>query len=215
MNYMPRPDDQDAVLASIPPVVLPAFRESVDHGFFLHARSRSLDPVGFAEYSESTKANMLFDRIIRVAKDLFSIVDSPSIRLRRTRNKRSTEFLLDPVMAARIKRLKKGRATSANYPTPRQMAIRSLPVLPPGQMVIPFPLQPAEVEIDDENRLWLTVVFDLDEIEENVVKVSIGVETETRFLWLHPMSEPELDIVGSISAPLADRMQELRAERSA
>lgn len=216
MSHLPpRDDDQAAVLSAIGPAVPILFREAVEHGFFNYAKSRALDPAGHAEHSECSRANVLYDRIAAVARGLVDASGSAAFRWKIGDNKRATEIELDPHFAFRIKREKEnrdGRTTSVD--TSRQRRIKSRPPLMViGQMVLPFlnKLLPMTYA----GRLWLTVSYDLDEFEESVSKIAIGVERRKGFLWKFPIPEAEPAVIATLHPSLAAQVMNLRQLRSA
>lgn len=199
------------MLGPVMPVVL---RESVDSGFFMFRRSRQLDPEAYVHYTDCTLANMLIDRITHVTRDLIDTVDDADRRLwwKISANRRATETYIDPYMAVRIKRSKQnrsGRTTSVN--TARQIEIKS--PFCGAQMSLPY--WGLSVVMDDADRLWLTTTFDLDELSEELTEVMIGVERKTGFLWQESLPEADEQVLASLPLPVADRVRELRAIRSA
>ena len=57
------PDDSDSVMTELGEIVPVILREAMDSGFDAFRRCRALDPVGYADYRQTTLANMLADRI--------------------------------------------------------------------------------------------------------------------------------------------------------
>jgi len=191
------------------------FREAVDDGFHRYGVSRQLDPEGFVDYGKCGRGNMLYDRIAASARYLIdSAKDSISdLRYAITPNERSTEFMAGPYLVFRLKRIKKNRKNlTTGVMTARQAAIRSPICQSVGQMSFPFPNDPDF--LPRENRVWLTVAWDLDELEESVSRVVIGVETRKRWMWLQPLLVTESDVVASLPAPVADRIHEVRQRRA-
>ena len=195
--------------------MIPALlRESIDEGFHGYKRSRALDPVGFAEYGPCARANMLYDRIATSCRELMGLVmpENPDLSWKIGDNKRSTEVKLEPYLMFRIKRVKKnrgGRSTSVG--TNRQWRIMSDVVLSPAQMIIDFP----NFYGLEEDRIWLTAAYDLDDLEESLARVSIGVETRKKFLWKLPLHQPEAEVIAGFPTLIAGRILEMRALRSA
>jgi len=211
-----RKDDQDAVIHEIGPVVPAMLREAVDEGFYNYDVSRRKDPDAYPEYTDCTRGNMLYDRIAASARQLVdaATADIPDLSWKITHNKRATDVLLDTRFAFRIKRTKLNRSgLSTSVSTRRQRAIKSNVMLPIGQMVMRFPDDQATVS--DEERIWLTVGFDLDEPEESLKRVAIGIELRKKFLWKIPLPVPDAGVIASISPILADKIVDMRGRRSA
>lgn len=198
---------------AIGPVLPVLLREAVDSGFHNYRKSRALDPNAQPDYGECSKANMLYDRIGAVLRDIVDASGSCNLRWQFSGNRRATEVMHDPHFAFRIKRAKANRGgRTSSYNTLRQRTIKSRsPQLVVGQQVLPFP----DWTVPDEYRLWLTVSFDLDQLEESLAYVKIGVELRKQFLWKIPLPEPEPDVVASLPSQIADRVKELRQLRSA
>lgn len=211
-----RKDDQQTVLREIGPLVPAMLREAVDEGFHNYVVSRRKDPDAYPEYTDCAKANMLYDRIAASGRQLIDDMTPgiPDLSWKITQNRRATDFLLDARFAFRIKRTKlnrRGRTTSVA--TRRQRTIMSSVLLPVGQMVLPFPANQAAVP--DEERIWLTVGFDLDELEESLERVSLGIELRENFLWKIPLPSPDVEVIATLSPLLADKIVDMRGRRSA
>ncbi len=207
-------DEDAAIMEAIGAVVPSLLRESVDEGFHRYKISRSLDPSGFPDYGPITKSNMLYDRIASAARDLISAISPalPTLRYTIHSNTKSTEITLDPYLAFRIKRTRANRrGMPSSYGTDRQKHINA-PTWSIGQLRMPFPEMPA---IEMEDRLWVTVGFDLDDVEEQVTKSVIGVTTRRRWLWRYPLMPADGQIIASLPTLLADRINEMRIARSA
>jgi hypothetical protein len=209
------PGDEQAVMAALGPIVPAILREGVAEGFHRFKASRALDPIGFADYSLCAKSNMLYDRIARATRELVDLAQAeiPDLQWTMGRNKRATDFTFDPYFAFRIKRIKanrKGLTTSVD--TWRQLSIKSGVVLPVSQNMLDFG-QTWSFPI--ENRVWITIPYDLDDLEEKVEQAGIGVETRTKFIWKRPLPEAEADIIASFPAAVADRVYDMRTKRSA
>ncbi|QOV88547.1 hypothetical protein [Humisphaera borealis] len=207
-------DQQAEIMAALGSVVPVLLREAVDEGFHAYKVSRALDPVGHAEYGACSRANMLYDRIASTGRELVRLAadEMPELTSSIHPNKRSTEILLDPYFAFRIKRTKENRkGLTTSVSTKRQNRIKA-EFIPAAQMSIDFP---GYASPPSEDRLWLTVGFDLDELEEHLTKVAIGVETKKRFLWKQSLLEAEAEIIASFPTILADRINEMRTRRSA
>ncbi len=179
-------------------------QEQRNHVFVV---SRRKDQNVYTEYSDCTRANMLSDRITASARQLIDTVtaDIPDLSWKITLNRRATDILLDTRFAFRIKRTKRnrrGRTTSVS--TKRQRMIKSDVMLPVGQMVLPLPNTP--IAVPDEERIWLTVGFDLDELEESLERVSLGIELCDKFLWKIPLPVPEAEVIATLSTHLADKI---------
>jgi hypothetical protein len=215
---LPRDDDQVGTMDYIGPALPAILREAADTGLYRYCRSRMLDPDSHALYSDCSKANVLYDHITFVARELVDLVAAADRRVRWqfSDNKRATEIICEPGHAFRIKRVKANRGgLSTGVRTDRLLDIKSRhrPVLLPGQLVLSFGSDPVPTRMED--RTWLTLGFDLDDVEESFSGVFLGVEMPTRFLWRIPLPEAEPEILARLSAPLADRIVELREARSA
>jgi hypothetical protein len=137
----------------------------------------------------------------------------PELRYSITNNERSTEFMLGPFVVFRVKRIKKNRKNLTTYVhTKRQLCIHSSICQVVGQYSLPFPNHIDYLPM--ENRVWVTVAYDLDELEEQVSRVVMGVETRKRWLWLRPLFAGEPEIIASLPVPVADRIQEVRRRRT-
>ena len=214
MHY-PREDDPQAVMKTVGPVLPAILEESVQTGFYNFSRSRANDPMGFAELTDCSKANILYDRMAAVARDLIDTLGDDNTAWRMSENRRSTEIYSGPFFAFRIKRSKANRqGRSTGVRTVRQRSIKpSHGGYFPSQMVLEYNEVPAIVP--DQDRFWLTVAYDLDDVEENIARVRIGRELLERWDWGVPLVQSELDVIASISSPLADRISDLRERRLA
>jgi len=84
------------------------------------------------------------------------------------------------------------------------------------QLVIPFPeTDGIPWGLEATKRLWLTVSFDLDSVEERMTHVFIGREYRKHFLWKEPLPSAEANVLASLPIGLADRISELRSSRVA
>jgi hypothetical protein len=205
----------EAVMEAVGPIVPMLLREAIEEGFYRYKTSRSLDPLGFPDYGPISKANMLYDRIAAASRELIDTLsaDLPAIQYTIHSNTKSTEILFDPYFAFRVKRTKSNRhGMPTSYPTWRQRRINS-PTWEIRQLRIPFPGGAPIIETED--RLWLTAGFDLDDVEERIEKTVIGVTTRRHWLWRYPLDLADAEIVASFPSLLADRMNEMRAARSA
>ena len=199
-------------MGSVVPALL---REGLAEGFHRFKRSRDLDPDGFADYSLCSKANMLYDRIALASRELVDVAkaDIPELGWKAGRNKRATDIMLDPYFVFRIKREKQNRGgLTTSVDTWRQLQMKSLSVPPMLQMSLDFGVP---IRLPNENRIWITIPFDLDELEESISHVSMGIELRTKFLWKVPLPEAEADIIASLPNAVADRISEMRSRRSA
>lgn len=210
-----RTDDPQAMMEAVGDLVPALARESIDHGFYTHTVSRRLDPVGFARYTDTTRANMLYDHIADAARGLIMSAGSDGLSWQISGNKRATEIMLDPFFAFRIKRAKRKRGgMTATYPTPRQGRIDSPPpYLGHGQAVIDF--KGWGQGLDDEDRVWTTIAFDLDDTEEAVARVAIGIKLCRRWLWKVALPPADADVVARVAPSAAEYIHELRRLRSA
>lgn len=216
-NYPIRPDDQEAVLREIGPLMPSILSEAIEDGFYKHAKSRANDPNANVEYSECTRANQLYDRIAASARAMIDSVkpENPDLQWKITPNKRATDMLLDTRFAFRVKRSKRNRNNlTTSVRTRRQRRIKPAHLmLTIGQMVMPFPSN--QIEIPDEERLWITVAFDLDDAEESITKAWIGVELKQKFLWKAPLELPTVETLAKLPSSVRDIIVQLRERRSA
>ena len=211
-----RKDDQVSVLNAVNKVVLVLLREGVDDGFHAFTASRKIDAKIFPQYSDCTRMNMLYDRIAASTRQLVDAAapDIPDIWWKITENKRATDVLLGERFAFRIKRTKRNRGgCTTSVATRRQRAIKSAVTPVPSQMVLPFSVMLNTVP--DEERIWLTVGYDLDDAEESLESVTIGIELRKSFLWKIPLPVPDTDVIATLSPSLADKIAGMRAHRSA
>ena len=211
-----RKDDQVAVMHSVGPLAPAMLREAVDEGFYNYVVSRRKDPDAYPEYTDCTRGNMLYDRIAASARHLTDAMTDniPDLSWKITHNKRATDVLLGARFAFRIKRTKLNRrGCTTSVSTRRQRAIKSAIILPVGQMVLPFPDNP--IIVPDKERVWLTIGFDLDDLEESLERVSVGVELRNRFLWKIPLPAPDVAAIATLSPLLADKIVDMRMRRSA
>lgn len=216
-NTPPPDHDQTAVMAHVPNVLQMIFRESCEHGLFKHVQSNQLDPEGYLDYMQSRRSGMLSDRITAVARHLFDVSGIDGAWWKIADNDCATEFYLDPFLAFRFKRTKKNRShKSTGVMTVRRASTQSLvgykqvvnqtAFLFPG--VSPAPLQ-------DDERLWLNIGFDLDEIEESIDRLMVGRETKLGYRWNVPIPDFPPGVLASISGPLADTIETQRNQRFA
>ncbi|HZL34274.1 MAG TPA: hypothetical protein VFC78_03125 [Tepidisphaeraceae bacterium] len=204
--------DETAIMQALGPIIPSVLREAVEEGWHRFKKSRSLDPNGFAEYGLTSRANMLYDRIAAAARDLVGVaaVDIPGLSCGINKNKKSTEVTFEPYFAFRMKRTKrnrKGLTTSVN--TWRQCRIKS------EYWTIRQPMLFPQIPISMEDRLWMTIGFDLDDLEEQIDKVEIGVEARRKFIWKQPLIQADAEVIASFPAIVADRIAEMRVRRSA
>ncbi|MDO8625004.1 MAG: hypothetical protein Q7R47_02895 [Candidatus Diapherotrites archaeon] len=216
-NYNFRIDDQEAVLREVGSLMPSILAEAIQDGFYKYTVSRNKDPESYPEYSDCTRGNQLYDRIAASAR---AMVDSlspqnPDLQWKITPNKRATDILLDTRFAFRVKRSKRSRNNlTTGVRTARNKRIKpSQIMLTIGQMVMPFPSN--QVVIPDEDRIWITVAFDLDDAEEAISKIAIGVELEKRFLWKRPLEAPAAEVVATLPKPVSDLILGMRQRRSA
>ncbi len=210
-----RKDDQAAVLRHVGRELLVLFREALDEGFFQYTRCRDRDPDAFLQYSDCTRANILNDHMTAAAREMIDAmaINSPELIWKISANRRATEIFYGDEFVFRIKRTKRNRrGCTANVATWRQKAIKS-EVGYVTQAVLPY--SGNHLVLPDFARIWLTIGFDLDELEESLERVMMGVEVRRRFLWKVPLPVPEQQIIASLSPALADKILELRVKRSA
>lgn len=214
-----RTDDAAAVLEHLGVVPQVIAAESVDEGFHRYRKSRDLDPVGHADHSDCTKANILYDRCTAVTRELVGLADRDAgLRCKQSPNKRQTVMLVGDCYALRIKRTKENRGgLSTGVSTRAMRRIKRPPrIISPGNGLLPFPGALVQVEDDSViSRLWLTIAYDLDEAEESVASATIGVELPDSFLWRVPLPMVDAGVVARLPIVLAQRVREYRKRRSA
>jgi hypothetical protein len=234
------PDDSDSVMGEVGEVVPVILREAMDSGFDAFRRSRALDPVGHADYRQTTLANMLADRIYPFLIALVAAADPEGLllRTRLTDNGRATELWIGSELYAKVKRIK-DRVRPAtpeddvevdgmmdldiiqeglpqNVPTGRVIRQRLPGSYTGTQMPLTYPgVPPVQVPDDGRERLCLVAGFDLDVTEERLERHRIGLYEAKRSLWTRPLPELELDAIVRISPSLADQVNTLRQARQA
>lgn len=232
------PLDSDSVMDQIGDVVPIILREAMDSGFDVLRRSRDLDPVAHADYSPTTLAGMLTDRIYPFLVSLTNLVDPQGLLLqtRRTPNDRATELFVGADFYIKVKRVKDKRrqATPAddvevdglmdleiieeglpkNIPTSRVRRQFSPLAITGSQMVLPG-VPPVQVPNDEYNRWCLFAGFDLALAEDRLERHRIGLYERKRSLWTLPLPELELDTIAQISPDLAAQVDALRQARQA
>ncbi len=237
MNQL-NPDDSDSVMAEVGVIVPVILREAMDNGFDAFRRSRALDPVGYADYRQTTIANMLADRIYPFLIALVASADPQGLYLRTqlTQNGRATELWIGSELYTKVKRIKdKVRPATPeddvevdgiidleiveeglpqNIPTGRVVRQRSPFAYTGAQLPIPG-IPPVQIPDDGSERLCLIAGFDLDVTEERLERHRIGLYDAKRSLWTRPLPELELDAIAQISPVLADQVNTLRQARQA
>lgn len=210
-----RPDDGNAVMAAVGNLMPSILVEAIYDGMYKYCRSRDLDPEAYMEYTDCTRSNQLYDRIARSARDLLDALNNSELYYRTTDNKRATDFYLDTRFAFRVKRSKRNRNNqTTNVRTQRQRWIRpSSAMVSIGQLVLPYPSN--QIVVSDQERLWLTIAFDLDDAEVAVEKIFIGWELKNRFAWKDRLEAPTEEALVSLPKPVADAIGEKRRGRSA
>lgn len=209
-----RRDDENEVMREVGDLMPSILTESVYDGFHKFKVSRSKDKDAFPEYTESSRGGMLYDRIAASARSLIDRVqpENPDMQWRITPNKRATDMLLDTRFAFRVKRAKRNRRDlTTGVRTKRNKIIKPDALVCIGQMVLPFPSN--QVVVDDSERTWITVSFDLDDVEENIEYVRIGVELKNRFIWQRPLHETTDDVLASLPPKVADMIKEMKGRR--
>ncbi len=210
----------------------------MDSGFDAFRRSRELDPVGYADYRQSTLANMLADRIYPFLISLVATGDPDGLHLRTklTQNGRATELWIGSELYTKVKRIKdRIRPSKAeddvevdgiidlqiieeglpqNIPTGRVRRQQSPSFYTGAQLPLPG-VPPVQVPDDGRNRLCLIAGFDLDLTEERLKRHRIGLYDAKRSLWTRSLPVLELDLIAQISPGLADRVETMRKTRSA
>lgn len=216
-NYDFRGDDPEAVLREVGPLMPSVLTEAILDGFYKYTISRAKDPDAYPEYSDCTRGNQLYDRIAASARAMIDSLSpgNPDLQWKITPNKRATDILLDTRFAFRVKRSKRSRSNlTTGVRTARNKRIKpSHIMLTIGQMVMPFPSN--QIVIPDEDRIWITLPFDLDDAEEAISKIAIGVELEKRFLWKRPLEAPADEVLATLPKPVTEMILEMRQRRSA
>jgi hypothetical protein len=232
------PFDENSVMAEMGPIAPIILREAMESGFDAYKRSRSLDPVGFADYRPSTRANMLADRIYPYLIELVHVADPDGLHLRTrtTDNGRATELFIGSELYTKVKRIK-DRSRRANAEddvevdgvidmqiiedgVPRNIPTgRVLRQLQPGayigrQLGLPG-IPPVQIPDDGSERLCLVAGFDLDLTEDRMERYRIGLYDSKRAIWTQSLPELDLEVIASISTPLAEQVEVLRQARSA
>lgn len=210
------PDDQGAVIREIGPMMPSIIVEAIHDGFYKYSVSRAKDVDAYPEYSDCTRANQLYDRIAASARTLIDAAtpQNPDLHWKITKNKRATDILLDTRFAFRVKRSKRNRGNlTTGVRTGRNRRIKPATLLTIGQMHLPFPAN--QVAVEDEDRLWITVAFDLDDVEEAIAKVAIGIELHRKFLWREPLEPPEVKVLATLPKPVSAMILKMRQRRLA
>jgi hypothetical protein len=211
-----RTDDAGAVLGDLGSLAQVIAAESIDEGFHRYRKSRDIDPVGHADNSDCTKANILYDRATAVVRELVGLAGSPEIRWKQSTNKRQIAILVRDCYAIRIKRTKENRGgLSTGVLTKAVKRIKRPPtMIYPGHGLLDFP----GVMVQDDSvasRLWLTATYDLDDAEESVAEATIGVELSDSFLWRVPLPLVDAGVLASLPILMAERVRENRKRRLA
>lgn len=215
MSGRPRDDDSKAVMDFMGPSLPIMFREGIEHGFYNYAKSRKLDPIGHTEYTDCTKGNMLYDRIVAVLRELVEAAGKKALHWKIGDNKRATEIMLEPHLAYRIKRIKQNRGdktTGVSTGRQRKVVKAKSQLVPFGQMV--FPIEGFDRKMVYPHPLWITAAFDLDEVEESVSRIFLGVERKHGFIWKLRVPEATPDVIAKLHGSLADKIMELRQLRA-
>ncbi len=208
--------DGEAVMREIGHLMPSILCESILDGFHKFRQSRSEDSDAYPEYSDCTRANMLYDRIAASARRLIDLItpENPDLHWKITKNKRATDMLLDTRFAFRVKRSKRNRRNlTTGVRTGRQRAIKPNTMVAIGQMMFRFPSN--QIEVDDRERTWITVAFDLDDVEESIERIVIGIELQRKFLWQTPLVAADANVLASLPGPVAQEISQMRARRSA
>lgn len=232
------PGDSDSVMNEVGEIVLVILREAMDSGFDAFRRSRALDPVGYADYRQTTLANMLADRIYPFLIALVAAADPQGLHLRTrlTQNGRATELWIGSELYTKVKRIKdKVRPATPeddvevdgiidleiieeglpqNIPTGRVIRQQSPLAYTGTQLPLPG-IPPVQIPDDGRERLCLIAGFDLDVTEERLERHRLGLYEATRSLWTQPLPELELAAIAQISPVLADQVSTLRQARQA
>ena len=233
------PLDGDEVLAEIGGIALVILREAMDTGIDLFRRSRDLDPVGFADYSATTRANMLVDRMYPVMAALVDAADPEHQHLdtRRTDNQRALELYAGAYLYTKLKRVRDRPlppeqtqdpeladlidievteyGMPKNVPTQRVLRQRSPEAFHVGRQLTLDHVPPVQVQGDARDRVCLVAGFDLDVTEDNLVRHRIGLYNDRVCLWHHWLHPLPLSAIATISSPLAEQVEALRQARAA
>lgn len=232
------PTDGESVLDELGPIAPVILREAMDTGIDLFRQSRDLDPIGFADYSASTRANMLVDRMYPVLAALIDVADPQGLHLatRRTHNQRALELFAGGALYAKVKRIR-DRVSPAepsddpelidlvdievveygmpqNISTQRVLRQRSPQDFIGPQLTLDG-IPPVQIPDDERHRLCLVAGFDLDLTEDLLVRHRIGLYDQRRAIWTRPLPVLSLDVIATISSPLAEQVEALRQARSA
>ena len=232
------PYDEDSVMAEcgeITPIVL---REAMDAGFDLYRRNRDLDPAAHVDYTATTRANMLVNRMYPVLAALVEVADPEGrhLRTRWTDNNVARELFIGGDIYAKMKRVKDrvhppkpsddpelvdlvdiGIAEGglpANIPTQRVLAQLSPQAFTGRQLTIDG-VPAVQIPDDGSNRLCLIARFDLDATEHRLERCQVGLYTASHSIWTRPLMVLPLDVIATISSPLAEQVELLRQARIA
>jgi hypothetical protein len=196
--------------------------------------------VGFADYRQTTLANMLVDRIYPFLTALVAVADPQELHLRTrwTENHRANELWIGSELYTKVKRIKdKVRPATPeddvevdgiigleiveeglpqNIPTGRAIRQRSPFAYTGTQQNIEYPgIPPVQIPDDGSERLCLITGFDLDLTEERLERHRIGLYDAKRSLWTRALPELELETIAQISPVLAEQVNSLRQARQA
>ncbi len=102
------PYDPDAVLAECGPFVQVVLREAMDSGFDKFRRSRSLDPDAYNDFTPTTLAGTLVNRMYPVLVELVDAADPEGthLRTRWTDNNVALELFMGALLYAKLKRVR-------------------------------------------------------------------------------------------------------------
>ena len=232
------PFDAEAVTSEVGEIVPIILREAMDSGFDAFRRSRALDVAAYADFSPTTLAGMLTDRIYPFLVSLSLLVDPQQLQLqtRRTQNDRATELFVGADFYIKVKRVKDRRRPAIpsddlevdglmdleiieegvpkNLPTRRVRRQWSPGSITGAQLSLPG-IPPVQVPGDEHNRWCLFAGFDMDPIEERLERHRIGLYERRRSLWTQSLLALDLNAIGQISSALANQVNILRQARQA
>ena len=221
-NLPPRDDDQEAILAHLGPLFPLVARESVDIGLFLHLQSQRSDPDAYADMMPGRRTAVLNDRVSATLRGMMDdlLEELPGFSWQIAENQSATEVMAPGHLMVRPKLIGPGRTGSSNYPTRRQKAIRTshrrrgAARLPRGQQRFVWSGGWLREEYG-EDRLWLTLGFELDTLGQAVDRVVLGVERQSGFLWMETLPQLDAEVLQRLSAPAADYLHASILRRTA
>lgn len=232
------PFDEEAVMAACGEVVPIILREAMDAGFDSYRRSRALDPEAQLDYTPTTRANMLVNRMYRRMSELVDAADPEGLHLRtrQTDNSAAVELFVGAEIYVKPKRIRDRllppvssddpefadlvdvelieQGLPKNIPTRRVLAQRTPGAYTGPQMILDG-IPPVQVPDDGSERICLVAGFDMDVVEERLERHRIGLYGHHKAYWVRPLPALTLRAVALHSAPLAEQVRLFRQARSA